>query len=689
VAHLRPSLEHLDQLVDPLTTAALTVANALTALDDEWTVYIRPRIGHDVPDFVAVHDLAGVCAIKVKDWKPGQHQRTRNGTIEIVAAEGTQRRACGQPRYQASRCRATIYDEYFALPSDGAETTEAVRAVVILPNFSDAQVLNLLADPAAPSSERKIAAVGIESLQHIEQLVRGVGCAHPHADSIRRIREHLVVSEAKVGAPAAKLNDAVQIIERNPTNDQIRRVRGPAGSGKSLGLAARAARLASEGKTVLVLSFSVTFANRLRELVDEHCGAYNANPTLVTSSNFHSFCERTVEDAEQLGIETLAPRGAEWTRAIVARAKQAFEKGFEDRFDAVLVDEGQDFTLDWWNLLHNSVVVPQGEMLLVVDPTQDLYEKKAWTDDGLMLDAGFYSPWIELTGSYRMPRDLMDLANKFAIAHLDGACLSAEVLDDHTEIAGEQSGSVRRWTNIDHVGDVGREVGREVVRLLQENPGLAPGDVAFLVEYHHDGVAAVHEIEAAGYPVHHIFSRNPDDPRRICKYRFWLNSGLVKGCTVHNFKGWELPALVMGIGVEARSKRVAYVAMTRLKARSGGQTSFLSVINADKVINNFKVAFEAGSAVPAVYSDAPEPAPPVAQLPPLSAPAPSPQPAQFLPAPALVTAGLAPPTPVSASTAALVAAVRTVTTAPVAAPEPLPSPSSTMWTAPAASCRLG
>ena len=55
---------------------------------------------------------------------------------------------------------------------------------------------------------------------------------------------------------------------------------------------------------------------------------------------------------------------------------------------------------------------------------------------------------------------------------------------------------------------LGRLIGAEVVRLLAEHPELSPNDVVFLCENHRDGIDAVHVIEDAGHPVHHIFSEN-------------------------------------------------------------------------------------------------------------------------------------------------------------------------------------
>ena len=49
---------------------------------------------------------------------------------------------------------------------------------------------------------------------------------------------------------------------------------------------------------------------------------------------------------------------------IVAKAAQSYELGYGRRYDAILVDEGQDFTSEWWDLLRNSVFADDGETLV-------------------------------------------------------------------------------------------------------------------------------------------------------------------------------------------------------------------------------------------------------------------------------------------------------------------------------------
>jgi superfamily I DNA/RNA helicase len=199
----------------------------------------------------------------------------------------------------------------------------------------------------------------------------------------------------------------------------------------------------------------------------------------------------------------------------------------------------------------------------VTDPTVDLYGKSSWTAPSTLEAAGFAEPWIEMSGSYRMAPELIESTNRFAREYVSDDAPIPLVPDDQVAVVGQVSSGQRSWRNVERVADLGPALGQEVVRLLIDNPTLRPSDVVFLCEYHHDGLAAAAVIEAAGYPVHHVYSRDPDERQRR-KSRFWPDADAVKGCTVHAFKGWESPAVVLGIGMEERSRRLAYTAMTRV-----------------------------------------------------------------------------------------------------------------------------
>ena len=598
VAIIRPSIDHLDELQDPLGESARAVFDAFAALNDEWTIHVRPKVGQDVPDLVLVHDHRGVLTVDVVDWSPDDHRRTGDGRLEAMGANGEWAPSTEQPLTIARRHRNTVYERFFAFPGDAREPGGSVRSVVVLPNCSGVEAGALLAgDPDDPSNVVLVWSRD-DLVERLPFLVDGPGVSPAPSASVARLRGGLVIDGMVYDAVApVKLSSDARRVAANPTGARIRGVGGTAGSGKSFALAARAARLAAEGKTVLVLCFNLTLANHLRRLVVDRCAELGANPARVTCTSFHTFCSRVVDDAAQAGIVAEEPARGTWPVKIVAKTRNVLEAGFERRFDAVLVDEGQDFMLDWWSLLRANVVRPDGEMLMVADSTVDLYGKSAWDDPDTLSAAGFTEPWIRMTRSYRMAPDLIRATNEFARSYITDDCVVPEIADDQADVVGHVASAVRSWRNVERVSDLGVAVGREVVRLLQERTDLSPQDVVYLCEYHHDGLAAAREIEAAGYPVHHVYSRDPDERHRS-KGRFWPEADAVKGCTVHSYKGWDSPAVVVGIGMEERSRRLGYASMTRVSSTAPGyDTSYLVVVNADPRMADFQSTFELGASV--------------------------------------------------------------------------------------------
>ena len=598
MAIIRPSIDHLDELQQPLDSAARTVFDAMLTLSDDWTVHVRPKVGQDVPDLLLVHDQRGVVTIDVVDWSAADHRRTGDGRIEVLGADGEWGASTERPLAVARRHRNTVYEQFFAFPGDAREPGASVRSVVVLPNCSGAEAAALLSTDMGDPMDVVLLWSRDDLEERLPFLVDGPGTTTAPPASVARLRSGLVVDGLVHDAVApVQLSDDARRVAANSAGARIRGVAGTAGSGKSFALAARAARVAAEGRSVLVLCFNSTLANHLRRLVVERCAELGANPARVTCTSFHTFCSRVVDDAAQAGIVAEEPARGTWPVKIVVKTRDVLAAGFDRRFDAVLVDEGQDFMLDWWNLLREHVIRPDGEMLLVADSTVDLYGKSAWDDPDTLTAAGFTEPWIRMTRSYRMAPELVRATNEFAQSYIAEDAVVPEIADDQAIVVGQVSSAVRSWRNVERVADLGVAVGREVVRLLQENAELAPRDVVYLCEYHHDGLAAAREIEAAGYSTHHVYSRDPDERHRS-KGRFWPEADAVKGCTVHSYKGWDSPAVVVGIGMEERSRRLGYASMTRVSSTvPGHDSSYLVVVNADPRMADFQPSFEVGAAM--------------------------------------------------------------------------------------------
>ena len=600
MARVFPPVAELDFLSTPLNVGERQVLDALTGLDDGWNVYVQPRLGMDQPDFVVLHPYFGVTAIEVKDWSLGMYRQTVTGLIE-VCCKGGWRPTSEAPRFQAHRYRNTLFERFFADPGQTNRDFSIVRAIVVLVRHTTAEARSLLAIPQMDASTEKWIEVwgGEDVLRSPLEVVTGRRsprslCIPPNC--VDKLRRHLAEPEAASDQRRPlSLSPAAINIDRNPSSARIRRVKGAAGSGKSLGLAARAARLAGDGKEVLVLTYNSTLPHYLHDLALRRCREVDADIRRITFTHFHDLCHRAIDDSRLAGFEPMSaslPGIVDRYEDSVDRAIDVYKHGRGKRFDAVLVDEGQDFSLKWWNFLRLHVCQPDGEMLLVADPTQDVYGQHSWTDEAQMLGAGFKGPWTETSGSYRMPPDLIPVVADFAAKHVHGMNVEPTVPSDHPQQVGRYEPTVRRWVNAPTGEMLGTRLGGEVVRLLKDHPDLSPSDVVFLARSHQEGIHAVKVIADAGFEVQHLFALDATDKRRR-KERFLAVAPGVKGCTVHSFKGWESRAVVLTVSRGDDSHRLAYVSMTRVKGDPNHRSAYVTVVNGDRQLDSFQQEFMA------------------------------------------------------------------------------------------------
>lgn len=83
MARVFPTLQELDHLPTPLNIGERQVLDGLLHLDDDWLIYVQPRLGMDQPDFVVLNPRFGVTVIEVKDWSLDMYRQRSDGRIEV------------------------------------------------------------------------------------------------------------------------------------------------------------------------------------------------------------------------------------------------------------------------------------------------------------------------------------------------------------------------------------------------------------------------------------------------------------------------------------------------------------------------------------------------------------------------------------------------------------------------------
>jgi hypothetical protein len=184
------------------------------------------------------------------------------------------------------------------------------------------------------------------------------------APTVRLVRSLSAQLEEERAALVRLTEEQVRVLN---SLERTRRVaiEGAAGTGKTVIAAEKARRLAEQGKRVLLLCFNRPLADHL----SRHADGYDVN-------NFHGLCHDLAQQAKVPFSIPTDPKAQQkfWETEAPERLLDALAVLPDARWDALVVDEGQDFRAHWWPVLEEALQDPgKGTLYVFHDPNQDLY----------------------------------------------------------------------------------------------------------------------------------------------------------------------------------------------------------------------------------------------------------------------------------------------------------------------------
>jgi hypothetical protein len=603
-----PPLSELKDLRPPLNYGEARVLKYLVEqLPPAWEIYVQPHLNGLRPDFVVLHPRVGMAVFEVKDWNLDAmscEADPRTGRPRLMVEQNGRRSPCGfeDPIAKIHLYKDEIHQLYCPRTDDRAGFA-LTSAALVFP-LADTERLHALFDPFRAALDmnkypRYYPLVGNDLLcqddiAKVFPEARRSSSKYMTPETADDLRSWLVEpefsAEQRRSLPLSR--GQVRLVTTR-TETGFRRIKGPAGSGKSLVVAARAAQLASEGKRVLVVSFNITLLSYLRDLSARWDPGIPPDPGgTIHWLNFHAWCKRACvasgawweykrlwRDFFEESGDDGAAHGPELDGVLedempvlVAGLLANPENKARLAYDAILVDEGQDFTLKWWKALR-AAVVDGGEMVLAADATQNIYGRVQWTDED-MRGAGFDGPWLKLSASYRLPDEIISEASRFASLYLPPGQV------DLPQPPPSQSDFLTRlrWVQVDssHAHEV---VTEEVLGLAPsgESGQVSMADITVLSANIETGAAVVQDL--ADKHIRCVCTFRPDggEDRRL-KMAFFKCNPRLKATTLHSFKGWESRSIVFYTGQrdDAESLALVYTGITRLKKSDAG--SFLTVV---------------------------------------------------------------------------------------------------------------
>jgi hypothetical protein len=594
-----PPLKEMERLRQPLTPGERMVLDLfLRELPLEWEIYVQPHLNGLRPDFVLLNPAVGIAVFEVKDWDlDALHYFVavgRHGGPVLMARDGNGvefSKERENPVRAVNRYKQSIH-EIYCPRIKGAGSFGVVTAGVIFP-FSDTgrvkallapfmtDVLDTKAVPYHPvSGVRDVADSIIQSVFPEVRRQRSKFMTPELASDLRGWLEEPDFAGSQ--REPLKLDAEQRRLVNDWPASGYRRLKGPAGSGKSVVLAARTAYRASLEKSVLVVTYNITLWHYLRDLVAKGLDKPNASD-LIRFRHFHSFCKDVIEDAGYGHIyDSMAkamandPAKIDHTLnvAIPELACRALNSPDVQMYDTIVLDEGQDYRPEWWSIVRKALK-PGGEALLVADNTQDIYgTSKAWTEQA-MNDMGFGGRWARLGKSYRLPAAVQEFVGIYAKTFIDPERMD---LPEPEQADMALDNCTLRWIRCCPEEAV-EAVEQEILTLmtLTGGNGTSNADITLLTDDTAVGASVVQCLGRRNIRTLSTFSLNKFE-RRKEKMAFWMGDARVKATTPHTFKGWEARLIVVYASQfrSPENRAIIYAALTRIKRSPQG--SYLTIV---------------------------------------------------------------------------------------------------------------
>jgi hypothetical protein len=417
-----------------------------------------------------------------------------------------------------------------------------------------------------------------------EKLLRGI--IQPET-VIDRLTEPTSGVQLTIFRPGTGDDDVIRVMDRQQEaiakslGEGHRVIRGVAGSGKTLILVYRARLLAKlfPGHRSLLTCYTRSLAGQLRALL---AGYSNVEVTHLDRLMFD-----TIKAA---GLKHPGYKNDETGDQVARTALQGLERGAGERYDAILLDEAQDFGTDALRFALGLLAAGREDVVIVADAAQNIFRRKfSWKQAGVQAQGRSRI----LRVNYRNTREILEFASRFLLA---SRILRPDEVpdpeDENTVIPPESSMRSGPQPVVEIVRDVRSEV-QAAVSVVKEWVGRNPGPRTIGVLYPGSFDSGVDRGKKLwdGLLIGKCEAFWLSDPRdRNSRDRLADVKSPVILSSVHSAKGLEFPYVALcGLWSDRddgeNNRKIAYVGMTRA-------TEYLAVISRDghPLVDDLKMA---------------------------------------------------------------------------------------------------
>jgi hypothetical protein len=564
--------------------------------DEEYIVWHEPRMLARYPDFLVWSQRHGLLLIEVKDWSRSQILSMNPETFELQFDSGVQRQK--SPLRQAREVGMQTLNAIKKVPAfthrhgprQGSSRipvghavcwtgltradAEAMGLDAVVPREQCFYQDDLRLDTENRENQRAIAArirqtftgawFDFDPLTGEElNLLRHLMFPEVRVRSVRRLRSAEDVAQLKT-------MDLRQEKTAKSLGNGHRILRGVAGSGKTLVLACRARYLKTVQRSwrVLVVCYNIALSRYIRQLIAST--GPDGRPLDIQVIHFHGLVK------ELTGANLAVREGedsAQYEERIGALLNDAIDSGQVPAgcYDAILIDEGQDFVPSWISALVKLVNVKTDSLLFCYDGAQNIFGRKiSGKKAGLKIQG---KKPTHLAINYRNTAEILQAARCFGAVAREARPDEDELQIDLIPLTTDRHGAPPVIVQHRTIEGICTYILDQIHAYMQQDE-VTWSDIGVLYTQQHwmnfPEVFSLAFARRFGAERLGWVTRNRDS-----KLAMDLTTPSVKLLTIESCKGLEFPVVFL-VGLESLPRRIkpvevertlAYVGLTRAQDR--------------------------------------------------------------------------------------------------------------------------
>ena len=318
-------------------------------------------------------------------------------------------------------------------------------------------------------------------------------------------------------------------------------VEGPAGSGKTMiaiGLALdEISNIDGDKKNILITCLNVPLCKFIKDFLPK-------DKTNIWVNTFHSLCRKLVLDAGILRAEEINKNINAFNRNILNYAWEAVDR-LGAIFDIIIIDEGQDFSEDWWEFLQ----------VLIKDNPESKF--RVFRDNNQRLYTGSPAKYAALEGPLYLDKIVRNTRQ------IGGSTL-AYYSGENVRLGGPEGDDIKWVVSENELLSVSKLIKRIVV--FDE---VSLKDIAILTNTPIDKTVFSSTDDVAGYPIVQCDG----------------NKEGITVDTIKRFKGLEKDVIILCSFSRLPTDEELYVGMSRAK-------SYLAIVSSESIIKHITDTIE-------------------------------------------------------------------------------------------------